>query len=264
MKKLSFHITFILLIGLLLSLPCFGEAAIPNPTNEFFVNDFAGVLDSSDEQAIQLAAVQLQEATTAQVVVVTIQSLQGEPLENYAYQLFKQWGIGTAEQNNGVLILVAIDDRESRIEVGYGLEGALPDGKTGRIQDEYMIPYFKENDYGSGIRNGFLAIVQEVYDEYGVEPGNLDMPDRGESYHASDGDIGKGILFIIIIIVLLIDWIFLRGRITRFFLMASMYNRRGGGYFGGGSSGRGGSGRGGGGFSGGGGRSGGGGSSRGW
>jgi uncharacterized protein len=259
MRKLGLHISFILFMGLLLSLPCFGEAVIPKPTNEFFVNDFAGVLDKSDEQYIQLAAVQLQEATTAQVVVVTIRSLQGEPLENYAYQLFKQWGIGTAEQNNGVLILVAVDDRKSRIEVGYGLEGALPDGKTGRIQDEYMIPYFKENDYGSGIRNGFLAIAQEVYEEYGMEPGNLDMPYRGESSETNGDDIGQGILFIIIIVVLLIDWIFLRGRITRFFLIASMYNKRGGGFHGGR-----GSGRGGGGFSGGGGRSGGGGSSRGW
>ncbi len=262
MKKTNLCLAFILFIGLLISFPSYGKAVIPDPTNEFFVNDFAGVIGNSDEQAIQLAAVQLQEATTAQVVVVTIQSLEGEPLEDYAYQLFKQWGIGTAEQNNGVLILVAIDDRQSRIEVGYGLEGALPDGKTGRIQDEYMIPYFKEDDYGSGIRNGFLAIVQEVYDEYGIEPGNLDMPDtapvRGNT---SDSDIAKGILFIIIIIVLLIDWIFLRGRITRFFLAASMYSRRGGGYYrGGGGSHRGG----GGGFSGGGGRSGGGGSSRGW
>lgn len=262
MKKRTLFITFILLAGLLLSLPCYAEAAIPSPTKEFFVNDFAGVLDASDEQYIQLAAVQLQEATTAQVVVVTIQSLQGEPLEEYAYQLFKQCGIGSAEKNNGVLILVAIDDRKSRIEVGYGLEGALPDGKTGRIQDEYMIPYFRENDFSSGIRNGFLAIVQEVYDEYGVEPGNLDMPYRGESYDTDGGDIANGIFIIIILVVLLIDWIFLRGRITRFFLMASMYGRRGGGYGGGGFRGGGGSGRGG--FSGGGGRSGGGGSSRGW
>lgn len=260
MKKQNLFVTFILLTALLLSLPCYAEAAIPSPTIEFFVNDFAGVLDASDEQYIQLAAVQLQEATTAQVVVVTIQSLQGEPLEEYAYQLFKQWGIGTAEKNNGVLILVAINDRKSRIEVGYGLEGALPDGKTGRIQDEYMIPYFKENDYGSGIRNGFLAIVQEVYDEYGVEPGNLDVPYRGESYDTDNGDTANGIFLIIVMVVLLFDWIFLRGRITRFFLMASIYNRRGGGFRGGGGSGRGG----GGGFSGGGGRSGGGGSSRGW
>lgn len=260
MKKTKPVTFLILFIGLLFSFASFGQAAIPEPTSEFFVNDFAGVIDSSDEQAIQLAAVQLQEATTAQVVVVAIQSLEGEPLEDYAYQLFKEWGIGTAEENNGVLILVSIDDRQSRIEVGYGLEGALPDGKTGRIQDEYMIPYFRNNDYGSGIRNGFLAIVQEVYDEYGVEPGSLDTPYAGEKSNAG-GDISKGILFIIIIIVLLIDWIFLRGRITRFFLAASMYSRRGGGFNnGGGGSRRGG----GGGFSGGGGRSGGGGSSRGW
>ena len=263
MRKMNHLIIFILFIGLLFSFPSYGEAVIPEPTNDFFVNDFAKVIDASDEQAIQFAAVQLQEATTAQVVVVTVDSLQGEPLEDYAYQLFKQWGIGTAQQNNGVLILVSVGDRQSRIEVGYGLEGALPDGKTGRIQDEYMIPYFKDNDYGSGIRNGFLAIVQQVYDEYGIDPGGLEMPDRAFTTETDTGECDNAnmVLSIIIIIVLLIDWIFLRGRITRFFLMASMYNRRGGGHYrGGGGSHRGG----GGGFSGGGGRSGGGGSSRGW
>ncbi len=258
MRKINLLLTFILFIWLLLSFPSHGEAAIPKPSNEFFVNDFAQVIDTTDEQAIQLAAVQLQEATTAQVVVVTVDSLQGEPLEDYAYQLFKQWGIGTAQHNNGVLILVSVGDRQSRIEVGYGLEGVLPDGKTGRIQDVYMIPYFKENDYSSGIRNGFLAVVQEVYVEYGIDPGDLEMPGRAVTTESNNANM---VLFIIIIIILLIDWIFLRGRITRFFLMASMYSRRGGGHFrGGGGSHRGG----GGGFSGGGGRSGGGGSSRGW
>ena len=240
---------------MLLGLSC-TAAALPNPTNEFFVNDFANVIDGETEQYIQAVAVQLQEKTTAQVVVVTIRSLQGEPLEDVAYKLFKEWGIGTAEKNNGVLILVAVEDRMSRIEVGYGLEGALPDGKTGRIQDNYMIPYFQEGDYSSGLKNGFLAIAGEVYSEYGIDSGELETPFEAEGSE----DFSNGVLFIIVIIVLLIDWIFLRGNITKFILFATMSGRRGGGYLGGGGGSR----RGGGGFSGGGGRSGGGGSSRGW
>lgn len=256
------YITIILTI--LFNLSCFGASVdIPKPTNGFFVNDFAGVIDQETEQYIQNIAVQLQEKTTAQVVVVTIDSLEGEILEEYAVKLYREWGIGTAEKNNGVLILVSIGDRVSRIEVGYGLEGALPDGKTGRIQDDYMIPEFQNGDYGAGIAKGFLAIVREVYSEYGIDINDLDnsyefreIDNRSEDEGSPFGQI---ILVIFVIIVLILDWTFFGGRITRFMMIAAFSGRhRGGGSY------RGGGGRGGGGFSGGGGRSGGGGSSRGW
>lgn len=260
MKKLHRLIVIFLLSCFMLSLSSFARVEVPQPTNAFFVNDFARILSSDTEEYLQNVAIQLQEQTTAQVVIVTIDSLDGGTIEDYAYQLFKEWGIGTAKDNNGVLMLVAVGDRQSRIEVGYGLEGALPDGKTGRIQDNYMIPYFKEGDYDSGVQNGFLAIVREIYAEYGIEPGNLDTPDRkGITIEGSDGDFANAVFIIIMFIVLLVDWIFLRGRLTRFFFKAAIFSRHGGSsYRGGGGS------RGGGGFSGGGGRSGGGGSSRGW
>lgn len=261
MKKLKRLLTILLLMFFMLSLSSFAKVDVPQPTDAFFVNDYAYILSADTEEYLQNVAVQLQEQTTAQVVVVTIDSLNGETIENYAYQLFREWGIGTAGDNNGVLILVAAGDRQSRIEVGYGLEGALPDGKTGRIQDNYMIPFFREGDYDSGVYNGFLAIVREVYAEYGIEPGSLDTPSRRTTHEADEGDSVNTGFIIIIFIVLLIDWIFLRGRITRFFFKAAIFSRYGGNSYRGGGSSRGG---GGGGFSGGGGRSGGGGSSRSW
>lgn len=257
MKKKILIVYIILILTIMSGMTCLSSAAdFPKPTREFFVNDFAGVIDSRTEEEIQNAAVRLYEQSGAQVVVVTIDSLQGESLEIYAVKLFREWGIGDAEKNNGVLILISIEDRLSRIEVGYGLEGALPDGKTGRIQDNYMIPAFKEGNYSEGILGGFLAIVQEVYNEYGIEA------DTGyEQYYYeepdNDADTGDLIYVIIIIGVLIIDLIFFKGRLTRSLIYSSMY-RRGSGFSGGRS------GRGGGGFSGGGGRSGGGGSSRGW
>jgi uncharacterized protein len=256
-KKILITAYVFLILSVLLGMTCFSSAAdLPKPTSNFFVNDFAGVIDSSTEQEIQNAAVQLYEKSGgAQVVVVTIGGLEGESLEMYAAKLFREWGIGDAKENNGVLILIAATDRLSRIEVGYGLEGALPDGKTGRIQDNYMLPAFREGDYSSGILGGFLAITQEIYNEYGIE---ADTGYKEYYYDESNNREGTNdlIKIILVIIILLIDWIFLKGRITKFFLYSAMYNRgRGGG-------GR--SGRGGGGFSGGGGRSGGGGSSRGW
>lgn len=254
MKKKVLITTYVFLILALLSvMTCFSSAIdFPKPTLDFFVNDFAGVIDSTTEGQIQSASVRLYEKSKAQVVVVTIDSLEGEPLETYAMKLFREWGIGDIKENNGVLILISVKDRLSRIEVGYGLEGALPDGKTGRIQDNYMIPAFKEGDYSRGILGGFLAIIQEIYNEYGIEA------DTGhEQYVYREQDKGRDskdlMVIIIIIIVLLIDWIFMKGSLTRFLIYSSFFNRGGGK-----------SGRGGGGFSGGGGRSGGGGSSRGW
>ena len=141
----------------------------PGHTDNFYVNDYANVIDAETEQYIMSVAVALEQKTKAQVVVLTIGSLDGDSIENYAYRVFTNWGIGDKDLNNGVLILVAIDDRKSRIEVGYGLEGALPDGKTGRIQDDYMLPHFRENDYATGIKKGFQAIVNEIYQEYGIE-----------------------------------------------------------------------------------------------
>ena len=116
-----------------------------------YVRDFAGVLSSTAKQTVENMAKELEEKTGAQLVVVLIETLQGASIEEYANTLFRQWGIGQREQNNGVLLLIAPNERESRIEVGYGLEGRLPDGKTGRIQDEYLIPYLMEGDYDSGI-----------------------------------------------------------------------------------------------------------------
>lgn len=266
--KISVYI--IVIFSILSGVFCYAsEINIPKPKDNFFVNDFANVIDAETEQLIQNTAVKLQEKTTAQVVVVTIQSMDGQPIEQYAVSLFRDWGIGTAEKNNGVLILVSIGDRMSRIEVGYGLEGALTDGKTGRIQDRYMIPYFQEGEYGAGIAAGFLQVVREVYNEYGIEMDtSYDFEYPAGRDQEGDSDIGSLILFAIIIVGLILDWTLLGGKITKLLMIASFSGRRGGGggFYGGGGSFRSGGGgfRGGGGFSGRGGSSGGGGSSRRW
>lgn len=269
MKRLIGITTYmVILISIFVNLSCYGsQVDLPKPTDNFFVNDFAGVIDSEIERDIQNIAVQLHERTSAQVVVVTIESLEGQPIEEYAVNLYREWGIGTAEKNNGVLILIAIEDRWSRIEVGYGLEGALTDAETRRIQDNYMIPAFQEGDYSLGIKNGFYATVHEVYNEYGIDVEELDedfVYETGDS--RSESNATRQIIFLILVFIfLIIDWMFFGGRITKLLFIAFMSGRyRGGGRGGGGGfTGGGGFSRGGG-FSGGGGRSGGGGSSRRW
>lgn len=153
---------------LLTLVSCF-SADFPSPTPEKYVNDYVGILDRETVEKIVSLGRELEEKTTAQVAVVIVKSLGGMSVEEYANQLFRKWGIGQKDKNNGVLLLVAMEDRSVRIEVGYGLEGAIPDGKAGRILDQYVIPYFQKGEFSKGVYYGYLAIVAEVAKEYGVE-----------------------------------------------------------------------------------------------
>jgi uncharacterized protein len=223
----------------------------PAPSSNIYVQDYAGVLSGDTKARINSISGNLASKTKAQVVVVTIKTLEDMPIEEYGLTLMRQWGIGDRNLNNGVLLLVAVGDRQSRIEIGYGLEGALPDAKTGRIQDEYMIPYFQKGDYDKGILNGYSAVVNEVAKEYKLDLKTDAKPDRNTHSAGSQSGwdslpwwvqlaIAGGILLLFIF-----DWVFLGGNIT--LLILSLLRFRGGGGggggFGGGSGGGGGSSR---------------------
>lgn len=167
MKKIS--ILFCLLIFLTTS---FAKMEIPQPTTQFFVNDFADVITKSDEDEIFNISRELYEKSgnSTQLVVVTIDSLDGYSIEEYANELFNKWGIGDKEKNDGVLVLLSVGDRRSRIEVGYGLEGILTDSGTGKIQDEYMIPYYKNNEFSKGLVSGVQAISNKIDNIEAITP----------------------------------------------------------------------------------------------
>lgn len=247
MKKIYRQVLLLLIAALSLSSvaakPIFADATldklIPEPTKAFFVNDFADQLNETTESQIQNQAVALYKDTKAQVVVVTVPNLGGYTLEEYSYALFNKWGIGDAKLDNGVLMLLALEERKMRIEVGSGLEGALNDGKTGRIQDEYMISYFKNNDFDTGMLGGFTKITEVVYEEYGLStPSNVNASDY---YNPSTVDTSEDtglnpIVGVLVVILIILDVIFNRGRITRilFYAMSRGGGRGGGGGFGGG------------------------------
>src|SRR5262249_19555433 len=116
-------------------LVCHGEPVSQlKPTG--YVNDFAHVLSADTIAKIESLGGQIDQKTHAQIALVTVNSLDGEDIESYAVDLFKKWGIGDKASNRGILILYAIKDRRARIEVGYGLEPILPDGKVGSFQRE--------------------------------------------------------------------------------------------------------------------------------
>ncbi len=247
MKKFFRPLILTVLILVLLQVSVNAYAKYPSPTEAFFVNDFADVLSSETERKMYALGKQLEDKTTAQVVFVSVDSVGDESVEDYSINLAMEWGIGQKGKDNGILMLFVRDERMLRIEVGYGLEGAVPDIKTARIREDYIKPYTRHDDFDRGFLSGYAALVHEVAKEYGVEidesiDGYMVPP---EVYHESSDDSGIGVVFMLLVMFLVFDGVFFRFRITsaiiRMIIWSSMYNGRGGrGGYGGGSWGGGG------------------------
>ena len=234
----------LLLLLLCFIIPTVSLAAnLPTPPTDFYVLDEVGVLEEETIDYILDINNQLEEETGAQVVVAVVESLQGMEIEDYALNLFREWGIGDKDKNNGVLLLVSPNDRKVRIEVGYGLEGAIPDSVAGKILDEYILPKFKEDDYDIGIKNGFSVIVDYISNEYDIEIDDL------EDVLVEDEELLLVLLILIIILIIIFVIILV--------IISIISGDSGGGFYGGSSfGGSSGGSFGGGGFSGGGGASG--------
>lgn len=261
MKKRGARILAALGVCAALGLPV--AALDLTPTDRFFVNDFANVLSAEAEDAIYAAGVQLYEKTGAQVVAVTVSSLEGEDIRDAGYSLAQSWQIGEKDKDTGILLLLAVEDRQITVEVGSGLEGAITDMKAGRILDQYATPKFKEDDYSGGMLDAYDSLVNEVYIEFGQEPDASYTPIDDIVHENDDG----GWVFLeigVILIVLLAVFFGARHRGGRGGPPIIFFGGRGGGFGGGFRGGGGFSGGGGGGFSGGGGSFGGGGASRGF
>ena len=170
-----------------------------------YVNDFAHVLDPNTAAQLESSCQQIDQKAHAQIAVVTIQSLEGSDIESYAVDLFKQWGIGNKASNRGVLLLFAIQDRRYRIEVGYGLEPILPDGKVGGIGRE-AAPLLKQGDYNGAVLLMTSRVAEVIAQDAGIQldgprpsapEGGSDETDHGSSF----GLISiLAIIFIILIV----------------------------------------------------------------
>ncbi len=142
------------------------EITFPSLTGR--VVDEAGLLDATKRSEIEAKLAALEDKTTDQLVVVTVRSLQGRTIEEYGYRLGRYWGIGQKDKNNGALLIVAPNEHKVRIEVGYGLEGTLPDAITSLIIQNSILPRFRANDYPGGIANGVDEIIKVISGEGGV------------------------------------------------------------------------------------------------
>src|ERR1700719_4494684 len=162
-----------------LTLACLSMALRAEPNNQLkptgYVNDFAGVLDASSAEAIRNIAQQIDQKAKAQIAVVTVHSLDGSDIETYASDLYKTWGIGPKSSNRGVLILLAVDDRKRRIEVGYGLEPILPDGKVGGFGRE-AVPLLRQNQYGPALLLMTKRAASVIAADAGVQLEGVELP----------------------------------------------------------------------------------------
>ncbi|OHA17720.1 MAG: hypothetical protein A2664_03855 [Candidatus Taylorbacteria bacterium RIFCSPHIGHO2_01_FULL_46_22b] len=131
-----------------------------------FVNDFANLLTTDEIELLETQLRAFEASTTNEIALVTINSLEGDTIEGYAVSLFADWGIGKKDQDNGILLLVAKDDRKVRIEVGYGLEGAVPDATANQIIQKDILPRFKADDYSGGIQAGIENLIKASQYEY--------------------------------------------------------------------------------------------------
>lgn len=232
-------ILLILLIGILSAQPEF-------PVLQKYANDFTGTISSSNLNSFENQLKRFDDTTSNQIVFLMNSSTDGYPIEMYTYEVASKNKIGSKENNNGVLFYVAKNDRKMRIEVGYGLEGALPDALASSIIRNDVAPYFKRDNYAAGVQAGINSIISATKGEY-----------KREDRQSDDDESGGA--FWIYLIFLLIFFIFGKGNRGGLLGAVILGNTLGGGRSSGGFS------SGGfGGFTGGGGSFGGGGASGGW
>lgn len=238
------------LSALVLLVAAAGLLAAPTlPNHDGLITDRAGVLNRSDIPQLESKARAYHQQTGSEIAVLIVPTIGDQSLEDYAHDVFKAWGIGQKDKDNGVLFLVAIQERKARIEVGYGLEAQLTDLESGRLvnRESPMAQQFRTGDYAAGVNAVLDGIVQAIGGEYDPPKPKDGIDDRISAFLP----LGLIILFTII------------GAFRRRRFSGRKFGGPFGGMFGDGSFGGGGSG-GGGGFTFGGGSSGGGGASGGW
>jgi uncharacterized protein len=176
-----------------------GEQSLPE--RQGLVNDFANVIEPDIKAKINSVAGELLAKTQIPVVVVTIPEIGDADYNDYANRLYEKWGIGKKGEDKGVLIFVAVKERKLRIEVGYGLEGIIPDGLAGEIRDKYMIPYLKQNKFGEGLLNGTTTAALIIAKDSGVELTGYTQVKRPQSNKNSRFSI-LPIIFIVIFLLI--------------------------------------------------------------
>src|SRR5216683_2886964 len=187
-----------------------------------YVSDLAGVIRPEAKERLEALCAEVEQKTGAQMAIVTVQSLEGESVENYAVDLFKQLGVGSKKDNRGVLLLVAPNERKYRIEVGYGLEPLINDARAGDA-GRAMVPFLRQRDYGKAAEVGAWQLAKYIADDAGVALSG--QPPAERIRNRGDDRANLGVFFLLGLFV--------------FFVLIGSLSGRGGGGSGGGSGGSG-------------------------
>lgn len=205
---------WIILITLILLMP----VASAVDYRQLIVVDNANILDPVYKDKIKQLALSIEKETTVEIVIVTVKSLEGESIDTYAERLFREAGIGKKDKDNGLLILVAKQEREYRFEVGYGLEGTITDSMKVNIGDRIIVPNFRNGEYGKGIYEAMVVVEglvkgnEEVISQYSMKQGGSEavIPyDMGQS--GADAAIPYIFALVFIIVILFIIFVVIMG-----------------------------------------------------
>lgn len=144
----------------------YGQADLPMPRR--YVEDYANVINESDERSLNGVLQELEQKTGAQYIVLTVLSTGGLPIEQFSIELAEKWKLGQKDKDNGMLFVLAKNDRKWRFEVGYGLEGFVTDQYCGRVGRDVLVPYLRKGDFSRGIYQANLQVVQQIATEAGI------------------------------------------------------------------------------------------------
>ncbi len=184
-------VTVTLLTGVMFLTPVLAYVSPGNPTG--YINDFSGVISQMEKSILENKLSIFHASTSNEIAVAVVKNLEGDYIEHYAVKLFEEWGIGKKDKDNGVLLVVALEEKTLRIEVGYGLEGALPDSVASSIIQNVIIPQLREENYDAAVSEGVAAIMAATEGEY--------VGDGPSFFGSFDFEFVIGI-FVLVIVVL--------------------------------------------------------------
>jgi uncharacterized protein len=169
---------------------------LPKPNPAKLVTDMANVLSPEQKETLERKLVAIDDSSSNQIAVVLLKTLDGYPIEEYANKLFRAWGIGNKKTNNGILVLVSVDEHKIRIEIGYGLEGAIPDITTSSIIRNDIVPNFKTGAYYQGIDLATNSLAKAAVGEYKVK--------RESPIVGSKSKLKNILTFLVILVVVIV------------------------------------------------------------
>ncbi len=193
-----------------------------------YVEDRAGVISPNVETALNGYLQELEQKTGVQMIILTIDSTNGQPIEDYALDKAMKWGLGQKGKDNGLLMVVAVKDRKYRIEVGYGLEPILPDSYCGTVARRHMVPYFRHGDYSNGIYSATMVLIDRVAKAYNVQLSGMPKIRPMQNSRSQASSIIPFVLFILLVSLLLTPHS--RGLMGMFLLGSLLGGSWGGGY----------------------------------